>query len=110
MIPYYFPVFTKEDILKPPYKDYESKSGKQKTAIGWLKELFLYHYIDKDSIQITAQDRKDYDEVIDKFKMVNKIKKSQNLHDWEDQASQKEQAIALNKLRKTLGYKVIEEI
>ena len=98
MIPEVFPIFTYHDILMD--KDmYEHKD--QKTTVAWLKYLFLWQ--DDGSIA-SNQDYKDYEEIIDAFKKINKIPKSTNLHDWEDKTPKRKQAECLNKLRKHLGY------
>lgn len=103
MIPEVFPVFTVDDILEPPSEEYEI--GEKRSTVGWLKHLFLYHYLDKNKklLVIRSEDRKDYKKALDKFRSVNIIKK-EDLHKWEDRVSRKQQAAALNKLRKSMGY------
>jgi hypothetical protein len=104
--PKHVPVFTIEDIVPPPAKEYEDMYGR-KTVVGWLKELFLYYQCEDDPncIQIRPEDRKDYDSVIDKVKKLCKIK--ENLHDWEMKASRTKQVVVLNRLMKKLGYREI---
>jgi hypothetical protein len=99
------PVFTPDDIL---LSEAEYEDGDRRTTVGWLKHLFLFSQQDDDHIWITAEDRKDYNGVVDKFKKLCTIKG--NLHEWEESTSAKKQAACLNKLRKALGYTVIEEI
>lgn len=104
MIPEYMPVFTVDHIHQG--EGYEDGKGRF-TSVGWLKELFLYHYLDKESLEIRPSDRKDYEKVVDKFRKISKIKE-EDLHDWEDVTSRKKQAACLNKLRKALGYTVVK--
>lgn len=103
MIPEIFPVFTVNDILTPPSKEYEY--GEKRTVIGWLKHLFLYYNPDgnPDLIMIRPEDRKDYEKALDIFCRESKIKAS-GLHDWEDRHSRKQQCAALNRLRRKIGY------
>ncbi len=98
MIPEVFPIFTYDDILiHEDIYEYQDK----KTTVAWLKHLFLWQ---EDGSIASSQDYKDYNEVVDTFKKINKISKSINLHDWEDKTSKRKQAECLNKLRKELKY------
>ena len=106
MYPIEAPVFRKEDILISE-SEYQSKNG-QKTTFGWLKELFLYRKIDKTHIVIWAEDRKIFQQVLDKFCKQNTIKVDR-LHDWEERETPAKQSKALNQLMRTLGYTKIEE-
>lgn len=110
MIPEYFPVLTADDIIEPPPKEYEA--GEVRSTVGWLKHLFLFQPCEDkpDCIQITTEDRKDFKNVLDKFRIVNKMKKGENIDEWEETASRKKQASALNKLRKAMGYTEIIEV
>ena len=110
MIPKYMPVFTADDILEPGHSEYEV--GEVRSTVGWLKHLFLFQPCqDKpDCIQITTEDRKDYKMAVDKFKNLSKIKGVTSLDEWEETASRKTQAAALNKLRKAMKYTQIVEI
>jgi hypothetical protein len=104
MIPEYFPIITKDDILIS-HSDYEL--GDKKTTTGWLKYLFLWR-TNGEYLTIEKQDRKDHAEIVKLFKQVNDLPKSTNLHDWEETVSEAKQASALEKLRKKLGYTVVE--
>lgn len=102
------PVFTTDDILIST-ETYEYKN--KKTTLGWLKELFLYHYVDdkRNCFEIRTEDRKDFKEILDKFQTCAKIKKTptiEHIHEWEEDPGNtpKQQAAALNRLRKKLGY------
>jgi len=108
-IPEWFPVFTPDDILEPPSEEYEV--GEVRSTIGWLKHLFLYSFCEDspDCLQITDQDRKDYRMALDRLKKVCTMKKNEDIGEWEDKTSQKKQATALNKLRRSLGYTEIVE-
>ena len=108
MIPESMPVFTYEDILEPPPVEYEV--GDIRSTVGWLKHLFLFRICEDQPhcIQITPEDRKDYQKAVDKFRILSKIKKGESIDRWEETASRKAQAAALNKLRKSLGYTVEE--
>lgn len=101
------PVFTSDDIL---ISTTEYKDGDCRTTLGWLKHLFLYSRCPdkRECIQITVEDRKIYNSVVDKFRKLCIIKG--NLHDWEEQTPAKKQATCLNKLCRSLGYTVIEEV
>lgn len=107
MYPDSMPVFTKDDIFLSE-TDYESPDG-SKTTVGWLKSLFLYSEPSPGYIWITEEDRKIYKTVLDKFKKVNKIGVNADLHEWEENTAQKKQAVALNNLRRLLGYTEIVE-
>ena len=106
MIPETFPCLKPEDIIDPPAQEYEE--GDRKSTIGWLKYLFLYSQCEDnpDCIQITPQDQKDFQNALDKFKKIVIIKKDESVDNWEETASRKAQAAALNKLRKSMGYTV----
>ena len=108
MWPEYMPVFTADDILISE-NNYENNDGR-KTTVGWLKHLFLYTIMTEysDCIQITPENRKIYCEVLDKFRQINRIEKGMSLDNWEDHTSRSKQAVALNNLRKSLGYTVIK--
>ena len=106
MYPPEVPVFSKDMILISEF-EYESKNG-QKTTVGWLKELFLYRKIDKTHIVIWAEDRKIFQQVLDKFCKQNTIK-ADRLHEWEERETPAKQAKALNQLMRKLGYTKIEE-
>ncbi len=101
MIPETFPILVSDDIIPPPAEEY--KEGDRKSTVGWLKYLYLFAE-DDEYLVITAKDRKDYVEAEREFRAVNKIGRSVDLHDWEEQHSQVQQAKSLNKLRKHLGY------
>lgn len=101
MIPETFPILVSDDIIPPPAEEYEK--GDRKSTVGWLKCLYLFGE-DGEYLVITEKDRKDYIEAERKFREVNKITRLVDLHDWEEQHSQVQQAKALNKLRKNLGY------
>ena len=107
MIPEYFPVLVADDILEPPSEEYEV--GEVRSAIGWLKFLFLYSYNPKTPhlIQITDQDRKDFQKSLDFLRKCGKIQGS--IGDWEDKVSSKVQAKILNEVRKALKYTEIED-
>ena len=106
MIPNVIPVFSYKDILEPPAAEYEV--GEVRTAVGWLKHLFLFSVCEDQPgcIQITTEDRKDYKKALDTFKKCAKIGVKESLNDWEDAATRKEQANILNAVRKKLGYTV----
>lgn len=108
MFPPEVPVFTKDMILIDP-NNYESDDGR-KTTVGWLKELFLYNYIDKENLKIEQEDRKIFQIVLDKFRKCAIIKKDQDIHQWEDEQTPAHQARMLNKLCRSLGYTIIEEV
>lgn len=95
------PVFTYDDIIEPPSTEYEV--GDRRTFVGWLKELFLYYKCEDkpECIQIRPEDRKDYQKVLDIARNLCKIKEP---GEWEETATRKAQAAALNKIRKKLGY------
>jgi len=101
--PEFVPCFTVEDILEPPSAEYER--GECRTFVGWLKELFLYVKCEDnpDCIQITTESRQNYKKALDIARTECKIKEP---HKWEETASRKAQAAALNKIRKKLGYVV----
>lgn len=105
MIPSSIPVFTSDDIL---VDSIEYEEGDQRTAVGWLKHLFLWAGNDEYLI-ITDKDRKDYSEAEATFRRVNGISRSADLHDWEDSQSAARQARALNKFRKEIGYVVTHD-
>ena len=105
MFPTEVPVFVKEDILIDP-NNYED--GNKRTAVGWLKELFLYEYINKDEFVISADSRKNYQEALDIFRKESKIVGSPN--DWEDKQTPSKLAKALNKTMRKLGYTEIEDV
>ena len=109
MIPDYIPVFEKVDMLPPGSHEY--RIGERATIVGWLKELFLYGPSNTEYMQITPEDRKDYNGAVAAFKRVNNINKSVELDDYEDDPSNGEakQAAALNALRIELGYVVMEK-
>ena len=100
MYPEKFPIIEPSEILTNG--EYHGK-GKHST-VGWLKELFLYRYYDKESFQILPEDKKDYKEMVEKFKEVNGIPKNKDLDIWEESADIKMQAKCLNVLRKKLKY------
>jgi hypothetical protein len=95
------PIFTVDDIIDPPPKEYEE--GDKRSFIGWLKELFLYVPCEDnpDCIQITTESRKNYKQALDLARSECKIKEPEA---WEETATRKAQAAALNKIRKKLGY------
>lgn len=95
------PVFTAQDILEPPAKEYEC--GECRSFIGWLQELFLFVKCDDnpDCIQITTESRKNYNKALDIARTECKIKEP---GEWEEAASRTKQAAALNIIRKKLGY------
>ena len=101
VMPEQMPVFTVDDIIEPPAQEYED--GDKRSFIGWLKHLFLFRTCedDPDCIQILPEDRKDYENAIDTARKICKIKEPES---WEDTATRKKQAAALNKIRKELGY------
>ena len=106
MYPTETPVFSKDMILISE-SEYESKDGRR-TAIGWLKELFLYRKLDKSHIAIWTEDRQIFQQVLDKFCKQNTIKVDR-LHDWEERETPAKQSKALNQLMRKLGYTKIEE-
>lgn len=101
MWPEYVPVFTADDIIDPPPQEYEE--GDKRSFVGWLKDMFLYVPCEDnpECIQITAESRKNYEQALDISRVECKIKVP---HEWEEMASRKAQAAALNKIRKKLGY------
>lgn len=103
MVPETFPILTADDIIKPLAVEY--KVGSRKSTVGWLKYLYLFAH-DGEYLVITEKDRKDYADIEKKFREVNKIARSVDLHDWEEQHSQTQQSKALNKLRIHMGYVV----
>lgn len=108
MIPESVPVFTKEDILISE-TEYEDTDGRR-TTLGWLKELFLYEYIDEDRFVITADSRKFFREALDIFRKECKMGSSVSANEWEDKQSPTKLARLLNKTMRKLGYTEIEEI
>lgn len=107
MFPESVPVLTKDDILISS-TEYECEDGR-KTILGWLKETFLYHYIDKDCFRIDVEDRKIFQIVLDKFRKCSKIGAKDDLHQWEESQTPTTQARAFNKLCRSLGYTTIVE-
>ena len=107
-MPEVLPVFSYKDILEPPAAEYEV--GDQRTAMGWLKHLFLFSDCEDQPgcIQITIEDRKDFKKVVDIFKKCAKIGTKESVNEWEDteMATRKVQAACLNTMRKELGYVV----
>lgn len=101
VMPEQMPVFTVDDIIEPPSLEYED--GDKKSFVGWLKHLFLYYQCEDDPEceQIRPEDRKDYEKVLDIAKKQCKMK---DVGEWEETATRKQQAAALNKIRKKLGY------
>jgi hypothetical protein len=99
------PVFRPEDILISP-DEYEI--GNKRTTVGWLKHLFLYDQIDSQHIWITDESRKNYKTALDRLQKIGIIKESPNY--WEDGVTAKKQASLLNKLMRSLGYVVVEEV
>jgi hypothetical protein len=100
------PVFTPDDILIDE-ENYSNSKG-QRTLVGWLKELFLFSKMDKNHIWIDIEDRKIFNSVIEKIRREGIIKGS--LHEYEDIATAKQQCVALNLLRKKLGYtEIVDE-
>jgi len=98
------PVFTVDDIIPPPPKEYEDKYGRR-SFIGWLKEIFLFEYEDnKDYLWISVESRKNYKEVLDLARKECKIGAKKSFEEWEETASRKKQAAVLNAVRKKLGY------
>jgi len=104
MIPETIPVFTYDDIIEPPAKEYEE--GDRKTAVGWLKHLFLFDNVEGDPnlIWITPESRKFYQKALDLLRAECTMKRGETAEDWEETATRKAQAVALNKVRKKLGY------
>lgn len=98
------PVFCKEDILIDP-NNYENEYG-QRTAVGWLKELFLFEKIDDEHLWITIESQKNYREALDLLRRECKIVGSPN--DWEDKQTPTRLAKYLNKIMRKLGYTEIE--
>ena len=98
------PVFTADDIIGPPPKEYEE--GNKRSFIGWLKHLFLYYTLpdDPDCIQIRPEDRKNYEKALDIARKECKIKEP---HRWEETATRKKQAGMLNQICRKLGYKYV---
>lgn len=107
MYPNQVPVFSKDDILISE-NEYESDDGR-KTTVGWLKELFLFDKLDAEHLWISADSRKIFTQVLDKFCRYNIIRKD-GIHDWEDKTPAKKQAACLNKFMRKLGYTQVEEI
>lgn len=99
--PEYVPVFTYDDMIEPPVREYED--GDKKSFLGWLKEMFLYIPCEDnpDCIQITTESRKNYNKALDIARKECKIKEPE---EWEETATRKAQASALNTIRKKLGY------
>jgi len=106
MIPETFPVLTADDMLPSPSLNYED--GDQRSVVGWLKHLYLIGT--GIFIVLTPQDMKEYHTVCDKLRKINSIPKRTTLEDWEDTKSPAQQAAALNKLRRALGYTEIFEV
>jgi hypothetical protein len=104
--PEYIPIFVPDDILIDP-ENYSNGKG-QYTLVGWIKELFLFSYVDKTHLWITEDDRRIHRFVLDVIKKRGIIK-GQSLHDFEDSATAKQQAKALNEIRKALKYTEIED-
>ena len=98
------PVFTADDIIDPPPKEYEEEN--KRSFIGWLKHLFLYYTTpdNPDCIHIRPEDRKNYERALDIAKKECKIK---NVHEFEETATRKKQAAVLNQICRKLGYKYI---
>lgn len=94
------PNFTKDNVL--PMNSPEYRVGDKATVVGWLKELYLYGAPDAEFIQITEQDRRDYDKAVKVFKQVNNLGVHKDLHDYEDETSLAKQVKALNKFRKAM--------
>lgn len=103
MVPETFPILVANDIIRPPAIEY--KIGGKKSTVGWLKYLYLFAH-EGEYLVITDKDRKDYVDAEKKFREVNRIAQSVDLHDWEEQHSQTQQSKALNKLRIHMGYVV----
>ena len=102
MIPETIPVFKSTDIIKPPAERYED--GDKKSTVGWLKHLYLWRHDSKYAWPQRDSDRKDYEEAVRKFRVVNNIPKTLDLHEWEDTTTVTNQAKALNKFRIEEGY------
>jgi hypothetical protein len=109
--PEYVPVFTVDDIIEPPAKEYEDDQGR-KSMVGWLKYLFLYYTCpeDPDCVQIRPEDRKDYRKVLDMVRKECKMGRADSLESWEETASRKKQAVLLNLICRKLGYTDIMEV
>lgn len=99
--PDYVPIFNADDIIDPPPKEYEE--GKRRSFLGWLKHLFLYYTCsdNPDCVQIRPEDRKNYERALDIARKECKIKEP---GEWEETATRKAQAGALNKICRKLGY------
>ena len=102
MIPTEVPIFSAKDLLPPCSNEYQV--GSKLSIIGWLKQLFLYG--DKDMVQITPEDRKDYNKALEAFKKANGLGKKYDVCAYEDTKGHTatKQAKALNKAMKELGY------
>lgn len=105
MTPEVFPILVADDIL---ISEDEYEEGDRKTTVGWLKYLFLW-VTEGDYLVTTDKDRKDYEQAAEVFRKVNGLRKGYNLHDYEDSTKPRQQAAALNKLRRELGYTVTGE-
>lgn len=105
MYPEYIPVFTVDDIIPPPAKEFEDDQGRR-SMVGWLKELFLIDYDPDDSnyIWISQESRKIYEKALDIARKECKMDKKTTAERWEEKATRKAQAAALNAVRKKLGY------
>lgn len=106
MIPEYMPVFTAAHILIDS-EEYGLPDIAM-TTMGWLKHLFLFNF-DAEHIEISPQDRKDFEKALDIFRTCAKISRKEDIHDWEEKTSAVKQASALNKLRKEMKYVVLED-
>lgn len=104
MIPDEMPIWTTEDILTTG--EYEDDETGQKSAVGWLKFLYLWRAEGDFIFPSTDKDYREYAEAEKAFKQANKIPQSVDLHDWEDDTNASQQRIALNKFRKAQGYTV----
>jgi hypothetical protein len=105
LFPKSVPVFTADDIIEPPPKEYEE--GNKKSFLGWLKHLFLFHEPEPGYLQIRPEDRQNFEKVLDIVRKECKIKEP---GEWEETATRKKQATVLNKICRKLGYVQIEEI
>lgn len=107
MIPDEIPKFTNRIVLKP-FESTEYEEGQKKSTIGWLKHLFLWRYEKEngrqsprgDYLNITKQDRRDYEGAVEVFKRANGMTLKTALWIWEEKTPVNQQVKALNNFRR----------
>ena len=94
--------FTKDHLFKPR-ADSQFTSGKKKTIIGWLQELYLFNE-DKDGyIDMRSGWRAEYEKAEGVLRKVAGLTKSQSLILWEQTITPTKAATLLNKVQKEMN-------